>query len=110
MDTPNLPKTATMSPPLARISNTQVAEFQIPYTSIYHSSLLDSGVDSTPLYYLNTLHSTELIFVINNYQQHIDGYLLISVAFGDETRFGIFMGLPDTIKNPTINYPFPLNP
>jgi hypothetical protein len=98
-------------PPLVRFSTTQVAEFQIPFQSIYHS--LVSAVpsdDDAEEYFINQFTQFNILYDIWN------GYVVdattvkqanvqLMAAIGDETRFGLFLGLPRVRLMDIPNYP-----
>lgn len=88
-------------PPLVRFSNNQVAEFQIPFQSIYHSLLTNLVTDVISPYYDNALIQFNQVYGMTVEAGAFDGYHLSTywdAAFADETRLGCFMGFPPMAK------------
>jgi len=83
------------APPLVRFSNKQVAEYQIPFQSIYHSLLTILPEDDVSSYYDNALLQFDQLVGANApniIPTHVD--IRSEIAFADETRVGCFMGFP----------------
>jgi hypothetical protein len=81
-------------PPLVRFSCNQVAEFQAPFQSIYHSLLMDQELfDLTPSYFDDSYLQYDFPWCVNtSASDHCQ--LTTAYAFADETRFGVFLGFP----------------
>lgn len=87
-------------PPMVRFSTTQVGEFQIPYQSIYHSQICENEQDDVSEYYGNQYFQSEILYNIqNNFlgDTSKEAVVTLAVAFGDETRLGVFLGFPPQI-------------
>lgn len=85
-------------PPLVRFSTNQVAEFQVPFQSIYHSLLMDQPTyDTSGSYYGNQAYELELDWCIQTNMPGVTVQLTLALAFGDETRFGVFLGFPSMV-------------
>jgi hypothetical protein len=101
-------------PPMVRFSTTQVAEFQVPHHGIYHSQMIqndtiDQETTGTLNYYANAYVASQLQVMIvepGAIAQRI-GSMIPSIAFADETRFGVFLGFPDCSFPETAVYPNP---
>lgn len=95
-----------LQPPLVRFSDTHVAEFQLPYNSIYHAQLIDHEFDTASgnyfsnMFYTHNLVTTQYL-AANSYTSVNHLYQ----AFGDETRYGTFIGFPKAMLRTTPNYP-----
>lgn len=95
-------------PGLVRFSTQQVAEFAIPFGSIYHSLLNSNDYDNLTTYFQNSLFFQEIDFdIINPYIDTKSGYIFLSVAFGDETRLGLWTGIPLMTFDKKPAYPNP---
>jgi len=95
--------------PLVRFSGTQVAEFQTPYQSHYHSLLNSQPFDNTSEYFGNMFTEFDLIYNLwepDNVTTAKRAQCTLSAALGDETRFGVFMVFPQLIL-PSANPPYP---
>lgn len=98
----------SQTPALVRFSTTQVGEFQIPFQSIYHSLLSPNTFDDTPEYFGNQYTHFEIDSVIHNESGiPIEFNITYAWALGDETRFGVFLGCPQLVKQDTVPYPMP---
>jgi len=95
--------------PKVRFSDTQVGEFQIPFQSIYHSLLIYQGTDNIPEYYANEFAQYEIDYNISQMfgtDTTKQAWVTLCYAFGDETRYGVFLGVPQYELN-TVHYPNP---
>jgi hypothetical protein len=88
------------SPPSVRISNTQAAEFQIPFLSIYPTCLL-YGDETLNTYDGSLFNSGVFLFYLNSNDFADDSiesesYFAIDVwaCFADEAHMGTFYGTP----------------
>jgi len=104
--------TDNRTPALVRFSTTQVAEFQVPFQSIYHSLIVTNDQDIQSLYNLNSYHGYVLPFCIPlvGGTPATDVTVTLSGAFADETRLGAFLGWADVVRKTTAPYPNPLTP
>jgi len=105
------PNTDSAMVPLVRYSNKQVAEFQIPFQSIYHSLMNYLPFDDTSEYYGNQFTQFELLCSQHNLNNLTNGSnfsLALEWAFGDETRLGVFIGFPQLTMKTGTNIPYPL--
>ena len=87
----DIPEIKPTMPALVRFSNTQVAEFQIPFYQINHYAVNKAYGDNISTYY-NSLEQAESLIALYTYGASTRTALY--VAFGDETRFGVFRGTP----------------
>lgn len=94
---------------LVRFSNSQIAEAQVPFQSIYHSLLMDQPTyDTSGSYYGNQAFVIELPYCMRTINNQAHTNLTLALAFGDETRFGVFLGFPSMVgPGGTISYPNP---
>jgi hypothetical protein len=93
--------------PLIRFSSEQIAEYQVPFQSIYHSLIMDNFDDDYPEYYANMFARWDLPWCISTSTTSSPTVQLTNaIAFGDETRFGVFLGCPPMAPNSAI-YPNP---
>jgi len=97
--------------PMVRISSTQVAEFMVPFQSAYHSLMINKSWDAATNYYVDAF--TQFYIFSNmwcNPQLPELGFSVVSeqvlsTAFSDDSRFGVWVGTPPlTLSSPT---PFP---
>lgn len=98
------------APPLVRFSADQVAEFQVPFQSIYHSLIMDQPAwDATGGYFDNQFFLMDLPWCISTADTFTPvAHVWTSFAFADETRFGVFLGFPPMLKNQGgVSYPNP---
>jgi len=81
-------------PALIRVSGTQTAEFEVPFSSIYHSQLLIQFEENDELYFGNqTAFGTLLLGLGTDGADSTFSYRLW-VSYSDETRVGCFLGFP----------------
>jgi len=86
--------------PRARFSNTQTAEFEVPFLHQTGVALIRKPSDPTADFnYTNYWNPSIIIATYGNFV--IPTYLDILVAIGDNTRFGTFMGIPQVA--PSVN-------
>jgi hypothetical protein len=94
-----------------RFSTTQVAEYLVPFSTHFHSLLTQST--NVPNYFdlaakpeYSACFTQEQLMVVD-LPNHVmaDVYFNLSVAFGDETRLGCFVGLPECVLNGGDFYP-----
>lgn len=92
--------------PLVRMSDRQVAEYQIPFQSIYHSlltSLLtDVGAGASANAVVNF---RQLVGYASPAVETETADFRVEAAFGDETRLGVFMGFPQLQVRTAILWP-----
>lgn len=96
-------------PPIVRFSDTQVGEFQVPFQSIYHSLLNTQFSDNVDAYFANLFTQFDICYCIQRVPATTYGIsyqVTLSAALGDETRFGIFLGIP-TMTRITPIFPNP---
>jgi hypothetical protein len=88
-----------LAPPIAFFNRTQTAEFEIPYTSIYHAQLVAKRGDNIPAYYGNMFQSIQILFAINYGRgAAYPLYYRLWMCLADETRYGTFLGLPRMVS------------
>lgn len=83
--------------PRARYSDTQTAEFEVPFLAHTGVQLLPKTFDSITDFHRTDYWDPAIIlatYVTTSDPTSQDTYLDISCAFGDHTRFGTFIGIP----------------
>jgi len=85
-----------VAPSAVHFSKTQVAEFQIPFQSIYHSLIMIRQDENIQGYYANATWQLNLVAdAIGTTAVPTANFALnIYGAFGDETRFGVWVCCP----------------
>jgi len=97
-----------LNPPLVRFSTNQVAEFVLPYQSIYHS-LINPIADEDYEPFLDNMYTNFMFAYAVHYRLPLDAQanIFTEVAFGDETRVGVFVGCPKIMQNGGAWWPNP---
>lgn len=89
-------------PALVRFSDQQVAEYQVPFQSIYHSLLTFLAEDTVSPYYRNALVQFNQVVGLDfgSHTVAIDKIVTLfwDASFADETRLGLFMGFPQLAR------------
>jgi hypothetical protein len=107
---PNTVVSTSQHVPLIRVSDTHIAEFQIPFYSIYHSNLMLQRDESVNTYFNNQYLAYQIIMDIRT-PAPAEALIRMSMAFADETIVGVFLGAPSlTLSQTQGNHAYPLPP
>jgi len=104
------PPASLLNLPLIRFSDTHVAEFQCYYPGIYHSMLAIQNFENVDQYFGNQYIDYDILADVHDYYgttvSPFAFFSTLTMAFGDETRLGLFLGFPQLIKSASV-YPNP---
>lgn len=101
-------KASVLNCPMVRFSENQVGEFQIPFQSMFHSLLISNEYDDTGTYFGNQYVQVDMLYHLQDHAEQTNAAsVTLAIAFGDETRLGVFMGFPRLAKYSTPPYPNP---